>query len=122
MGQLRDRMHADLTLRRYAKGTVDAYLRCAEVFVAFYLVSPLRLGEAELRGFLLQLIEKEKAGPARHKMFVAALKFLYGITRWGAPRWRFASHGRRCRTRCPTFSASTRWSACWRPSPRSCTA
>ena len=80
MERIRDRMHADLTLRRYSLGTVEKYLWCAATFVAFFGVSPLRLGEAEVRRFLLDLVEQKKASAATHKMFVAAIKFLYGVT------------------------------------------
>lgn len=80
MERIRDRMHADLTLRRYSLGTVEKYLWCAATFVAFFGVSPRRLGEAEIRRFLLHLVEEKKASAATHKMFVAAIKFLYGTT------------------------------------------
>ena len=80
MGQLRDRMLADLTLRRYAKGTKEKYVPAVAVFVAFFGCSPLRLGEAEIRRFLLHLVDEKKAGAAKHKIFVAALKFFYGVT------------------------------------------
>jgi site-specific recombinase XerD len=80
MGQLRDRMHADLTLRRYSPGTIEKYVPAVALFVAFFGCSPLRLGEAEIRRFLLHLVEEKKAGPAKHKIFVAAIKFFYAIT------------------------------------------
>ena len=80
MGHLRDRMHADLTLRRYSKSTINEYVRCAKAFAAFCRVSPRELGEEEIRRFLLHLVEEKKARPATHKMYVAALKFLYGAT------------------------------------------
>jgi len=76
MGQLRDRMKEDLKLRRYRAGTVQAYLRCVKQFAAHYRRSPAEMGEPEVRAFLLGL----KTGAAGHKMHVAALKFVYGIT------------------------------------------
>src|SRR5205823_5626889 len=80
MGQLRDQMKADLKLRRYRAGTIDAYLRCARQFVAFHHRPAERMGEAEARQFLLHLVEERRMGPAGHKMHVAALRFLYGTT------------------------------------------
>jgi len=80
MGQLRDKMKADLKLRRYRPGTVDNYLWCARKFVAFHRRPPAEMGEAEIRQYLLHLVEEKQIGPAGHKMHVAALKFLYGVT------------------------------------------
>jgi integrase/recombinase XerD len=80
MGQLRDKMKADLKLRRYRAGTIDCYLRCAKKFVAFYRRPAEQMGEVEARRFLLHLIEERGIGPAGHKMYVAALRFLYGVT------------------------------------------
>lgn len=80
MGELRDKMKADLKLRRYRSGTVDNYLCNARSFVAFHRRPAAEMGEAEIRQYLLHLVEERKIGPAGHKMHVAALKFLYGVT------------------------------------------
>lgn len=80
MGQLRDKMKADLKLRRYRHGTIKNYLGCAKKFVAFHRRPAEQMGEAEAHRFLLHLIEEQKIGPAGHKMYVAALRFLYGVT------------------------------------------
>lgn len=81
MGQLRDKMEQDLKLRRYRPKTSTEYLRWAGLYAAHFLPrSPLRLGEAQLREFLLYQLDQKKVGPASHKMAVAALKFFYGVT------------------------------------------
>ena len=80
MGQLRDKMKADLKLRRYRTGTIDNYLLCARKFVAFHRRPPAEMGEAEIRQYLLHLVEERRIGAAGHKMHVAAIKFLYGVT------------------------------------------
>jgi site-specific recombinase XerD len=80
MGKLYDQMKADLELRRYHSDTRRKYLLYARNFVAYYRRSPEELGEAEVRGFLLHLARSGKCGPATHKMYVAALKFLYTHT------------------------------------------
>ena len=80
MGQLRDRMKADLELRRYAAPTQEEYLRCAERFAGHYMRPPLELGETEVRCFILHLIHVQDATAPTLKMYVAALKFLYKTT------------------------------------------
>jgi site-specific recombinase XerD len=80
MGQLRDQMKADLTLRAYRPGTIRSYLGCGKAFAAYFHLSPREMGEDHIRRFLLHLLLEKKVGPATHKMFVAALRFLYGIT------------------------------------------
>ena len=80
MGELRDRMIADLELRRYRPGTVTSYVGCAQRFTAHYMKSPAEMGEDEVRRFLLHLIHAKRVHPATQKMHIAALKFLYDIT------------------------------------------
>jgi integrase/recombinase XerD len=80
MGKLRDRMAADLKLRRYAPATCTTYLDCARAFAAYHRRPPEQMGEAEVRTFLLHLVDERQIGPAGHKTYVAALKFLYGTT------------------------------------------
>lgn len=80
MGELRDKMKADLKLRGYRAATIDNYLWYARKFVAFYKRSPAEMGQAEIRQFLLHLLDDEHIGPASHKAYVAAIRFLYGVT------------------------------------------
>ena len=80
MGQLREKMKADLKLRRYKPGTIDGYLQCAKKFAAYHRRPPAEMGEEEIRKYLLHLVDERHIGPAGHKMHVASLKFLYGIT------------------------------------------
>jgi len=80
MGQLRDKMYQDLTLRGYRARTRGQYLRWAERYVAHFHRAPGQMGEPEIRAFLMHLLEQQAASPATHKMAVAALRFLYGVT------------------------------------------
>jgi integrase/recombinase XerD len=80
MGKFRDKMHEDLVLRRYRPSTIACYLACAKAFVAFFMQSPDLLGIEHVRRFLLYLINDKKVSPSTHKVYVAALKFLYGVT------------------------------------------
>jgi integrase/recombinase XerD len=77
MGTLHDQMLEDLRLRNYAPETCRKYVRCARDFVAYHRRSPEHLGEPEVRAFLLHLVNDRRVGAGRHKMYVAALKFLY---------------------------------------------
>lgn len=77
MGKLKERMKEDLALRCYSKRTEEEYLRYAQRFAEHFGVSPGKMGEAEVRSYLLHVKREEKAGPATLKGNVAALKFLY---------------------------------------------
>jgi site-specific recombinase XerD len=80
MGKIRDRMQQDLLRAGYARSTVDVYLACVRDFV-FYSGgrSPLRLGQDEMRAYLVEL-EGRGLSPQRIRQHLAALKFLYGKT------------------------------------------
>jgi integrase/recombinase XerD len=80
MGATRDRMLADLQLRRYSKSTQKEYLRCAKNFVAHFRRPAEEMGSEEVRKFLLHLVVVKKTSPVMHKMHVAALRFLYTHT------------------------------------------
>lgn len=80
MGKLRDKMIQDLQLRRYAPATCERYVDCARAFVAYHRRPPERMGEAEVRQYLLYLVLERKIGPATQKMHVAGIKFLYAET------------------------------------------
>jgi site-specific recombinase XerD len=80
MGAIREKMKADLDLRRFAETTKKEYLRRAQNFVAHYRRPPTELGVAEIRGFLTHLVQERKVGAATHHMYVAAIKFLYATT------------------------------------------
>jgi integrase/recombinase XerD len=80
MGELRDRMEADLRLRRRSENTCVAYLRCVRAFAAYYRRSPAELGEPEVRAFLTHLVEERRVHPSTQGVYAAALRFLYGVT------------------------------------------
>jgi len=77
MGQIAQKMKADLELHGFAATTQKEYLQRARNFVAHYGRTPTKLGEPEIREFLLHLVHEKHAGPATHHMYVAAIKFLY---------------------------------------------
>ena len=80
MGKLHDQMRDDLILRAYSPHTRRAYLRCVRHFAKHYMRSPEKMGEREIRDFLLHLVRDRKASPATQDMYVNAIKFFYAHT------------------------------------------
>lgn len=94
MGQLRDRMEADLRLRNLRPNTRKAYLKCVRNFAMYHMRSPTEMGTKEVRDYLVHLRDERKLKPSTIQVHVAALKFLYSATldrpevvrRWLSPR------------------------------------
>ena len=80
MGEIRDRMTADLTIGGYSDGTRDVYVLYATQFVKHFRRSPAELGADEVRAFLLHLVAERKLSRATLKIARASLKFLYTVT------------------------------------------
>ena len=80
MGDLRNRMEQDLILRNLSPSTRRNYLLYCRRFAAHYWRSPEELGEAEIREFLLYLIQVEQVSYSTYRQILAALKFLYKVT------------------------------------------
>ena len=79
MGELRDRMEADLRLRGVSENTRRLYLRCARDFAAYCGRSPAVVGTEEVRAFLRHLVDTRRA-PSTCGVYAAALRFLYDTT------------------------------------------
>jgi site-specific recombinase XerD len=73
-----DRMQDDLKLKGYATATAREYLRLAEKFVAHIGRSPLKVSEATIREYVLELAKSKR--PPTVKMHVASIRFLYEVT------------------------------------------
>ena len=80
MGKLRDKMDEDLRLRGLSLNTRKTYLRCARAFVKHYRKSPTEMGKAEVRDFLLHLVDERKLTAASYNVYGAAIRFLYSHT------------------------------------------
>ena len=80
MGQIRDRMAADLALRGLSLGTRAAYLRYAQKFVAFHKRSPHELGVEHVRTWVLHLLQVKGRNPNTVNVYIAALRFLFETT------------------------------------------
>jgi site-specific recombinase XerD len=80
MGELRDRMEADLRLRRRSASTCRVYLQCVRAFAAYHHRSPADLGEPEVRAFLTHLVDERRVAASTHGVYAAALRFFYAVT------------------------------------------
>jgi len=80
MRRLRDMMREDLALRGMSANTIDAYVGCARRFAEHFGRSPCAMGGAEIRAFLLHLVDERKLCPASFNVYAGALKFLYTVT------------------------------------------
>ena len=80
MGQLLDKMEADLVLRGRSKNTRHTYLGCVRRLAAHHGRSPEELGVAEVQAFLLHLIQQQRVSAQTHQVYAAALRFFYGVT------------------------------------------
>jgi hypothetical protein len=80
MGQLRDRMIEDLTLAGYSPSTRRIYLLYAKKFAQHFRRSPEILGEAEIRRYLLHLLDERKLSHDAYRQAYSGLKFLYTVT------------------------------------------
>jgi site-specific recombinase XerD len=80
MGKLRDRMEGDLKLRGLSLKTQRSYLCCVSRFARHYGRSPQQMGAQEVEAFLHHLAMKQHAAATTIHIYIAALRFLYGVT------------------------------------------
>jgi integrase/recombinase XerD len=80
MSRLRDRMQEDLKLAGLCENTQKTYLRCVSRFSNHYKKSPGKLGQVEVRKYLLQLVEVYRRSASTYNVYAAALCFLYSQT------------------------------------------
>ena len=80
MGQLRDRMAADLQLAGYTESTAKTYLYHVHQFAKHFMRSPAEMGEKEVREYVLHRVQKDHVGHSTHVQIRAALTFLYTKT------------------------------------------
>ena len=71
MGRLRDKMEGDLRLCGLSENTRKAYLRCVAKFSRHYGKSPSKLGRAEIRDYLLHLIEGRKCSTLTYNVYAS---------------------------------------------------
>ena len=80
MTPLRQRMIEELQLRGYADRTVEAYVRSVVQLARFYGRSPDRIGEEEVRDYLVQLNSVQKVARGTHTIALCGIKFFYEKT------------------------------------------
>jgi len=80
MGKLRDQMLVDLQLSGAKPRTQKTYLREVENLTKYFNRSPEELGEAELKEYMLYLINKRHLSEGTFRFYVAGLKFFYRTT------------------------------------------
>ncbi len=80
MGQLRDRMEADLKIGGYSPSTRKVYLIYARKFAAHFKRSPAVMGADEVRQFLLHLVEQQKASRSTIRQVRSALRGSFPLT------------------------------------------
>jgi site-specific recombinase XerD len=80
MTPLRQRMLDDLRIRGRSENTQRSYIEKIKHFAQHFGNSPEVLGPEEVRAYQVYLIKEKKASPAQLNQFVAAARFLYGVT------------------------------------------
>jgi len=80
MGQLHDRMEADLKLAGYSPSTRKIYLLYARRFAAHFMRSPDEMGAEEVRQFMLHLVENRRVSRETLRQIRASLSFLFAVT------------------------------------------
>jgi integrase/recombinase XerD len=82
MTPLRQRMIEDMKLRNYAPRTIKIYVKRVAAFSQHFGKSPQRLGAADIRAYLLFLIQKKDkpTSASYYGQAISALRFLYRST------------------------------------------
>src|SRR6516162_8664926 len=80
MTPLRQRMIEDMRLRNYAPLTIKVYVERVAAFAQHFGKSPQRLGAADVRAYLLFLVQEKHASWSYYDQALAALRFLYRVT------------------------------------------
>ncbi len=80
MGQLQNRMEADLKIGGYSPSTRKVYLIYARKFVEYHRRSPDEMGANQVREYLLHLIEHRHISQETVRQVRSALHFLYSVT------------------------------------------
>src|SRR5712671_3823934 len=80
MTPLRQRMIEDMKLRNLAPRTIEVYVERVATFAKHFDKSPDRLGPAELRAYLLFLVQEKHASWSYYNQALCALRFLYHVT------------------------------------------
>ena len=80
MTPLRQRMIEDMRLRNYADKTIEVYVERVATFAKHFGKSPERLDAADVRAYLLFLIQEKNASWSYYGQAICALRLLYRVT------------------------------------------
>jgi len=80
MTPLRQRMIEDMKLRNYAPLTIKVYIDRVATFAKHFRKSPERLRAAEVRAYLVFLVQEKRASWSYYGQALCALRFLYRTT------------------------------------------
>jgi site-specific recombinase XerD len=80
MTPLRRRMIEDMQLRNFSPHTIRAYVDRIAQFARHFGKSPALLGPAEVRSYLVHLVQQRRVSWSHYNQTVAALRFLYRVT------------------------------------------
>ncbi len=80
MGELHEKMSADLKIGGYSPSTQKIYLLYAKQFAKYFMRSPREMGVDEIREFMLHLAKERRVSRETMRQVRAALTFLYAIT------------------------------------------
>jgi site-specific recombinase XerD len=80
MGQLREKMEADLRIGCYSESTQRIYVYYAQKYADYFGRSPAQMGAEEVREFLLWCVKEQAFSRSSLKQVRAALVFLYKVT------------------------------------------
>jgi integrase/recombinase XerD len=80
MTPLRQRMIEDMKLRNYAPLTIKVYVLRVAAFAQHFGRSPESLGAADVRAYLLYLVQEKHASWSYFDQALCALRFLYRVT------------------------------------------
>jgi integrase/recombinase XerD len=80
MTPLRQRMIEDMKLRNYADLTIEVYVQRVATFAKHFGKSPERLDAADVRAYLLFLIQEKHASWSYYGQAICALRLLYRVT------------------------------------------
>jgi integrase/recombinase XerD len=80
MTPLRQRMLEDMQMRNLAPLTQTAYVRAVADLARHYGKAPDRISRAEVRAYLVDLIQQRRVSASRYNQVRCALRFFYQVT------------------------------------------
>jgi site-specific recombinase XerD len=80
MGELRDRMIADMRVRNLAPRTIESYLAAVTGLARHYMKRPDGLSDEEIRRYLLHVRDERRLSPSTCNQIQCALRFFYAVT------------------------------------------